>query len=59
MKRMNLQKKNYSYDPIHAVHVMQSASDEAQPNLPHVGGAPVAQSVERWTCDWKVAGSNP
>ena len=22
-------------------------------------GAPVAQSVERWTCDWKVAGSNP
>ena len=21
-------------------------------------GAPVAQSVERWTCDWKVAGSN-
>ena len=23
------------------------------------GGAPVAQSVERWTCDWNVAGSNP
>ena len=22
-------------------------------------GALVAQSVERWTCDWKVAGSNP
>ena len=21
--------------------------------------APVAQSVERWTCDWKAAGSNP
>ena len=21
-------------------------------------GAPVAQSVERWTCEWKVAGSN-
>ena len=21
-------------------------------------GAPVAQSVERWTYDWKVAGSN-
>ena len=21
-------------------------------------GTPVAQSVERWTCDWKVAGSN-
>ena len=24
-----------------------------------IWGAPVAQSVERWTCDWKVAGSNP
>ena len=22
-------------------------------------GAPVAQSIKRWTCDWKVAGSNP
>ena len=22
-------------------------------------GAPVAQSVERWICDWKVSGSNP
>ena len=22
-------------------------------------GAPVAQSVERWTCDWKVGGWNP
>ena len=22
-------------------------------------GAPLAQSVERWTCDSKVAGSNP
>ena len=22
-------------------------------------GAPLAQSVERWTCDWKVAGLNP
>ena len=21
-------------------------------------GAPVTQSVERWTCDWKVAGLN-
>ena len=20
---------------------------------------PVAKSVKRWTCDWKVAGSNP
>ena len=25
----------------------------------HTPGAPVAQSVERWTCDWKIAGSNP
>ena len=25
----------------------------------YVWGAPVIQSVERWTCDWKVAGSNP
>ena len=24
-----------------------------------IRGAPVAQTVERWTCDWKVAGSNP
>ena len=24
-----------------------------------VWGALVVQSVERWTCDWKVAGSNP
>ena len=22
-------------------------------------GSPIAQSVEPWTCDWKVAGSNP
>ena len=22
-------------------------------------GAPVAQSIKRWTCDWKVACSNP
>ena len=22
-------------------------------------GAPVAQLIERWTCDWKDAGSNP
>ena len=26
---------------------------------PKIRGAPVAQSVERWTCDWMVAGSNP
>ena len=23
------------------------------------GGAPVVQLVDRWTCDWKVAGSIP
>ena len=24
-----------------------------------MGGTPVAQSGERWICDWKVVGSNP
>ena len=24
-----------------------------------VRGPPITQFVERWTCDWKVAGSNP
>ena len=28
-------------------------------NTLYFWGAPVAQWVERWACDWKVAGSNP
>ena len=59
LKRIEMQKKIYSFDPLRALRITQSLSGEAQPYLPHVTPRVLRNVHAKFHADWtKTVGTS-